>query len=96
MNQFHNDHYLSGSLVGIKHWRFNPESIGIVTGKKKYDGYEISGISVSEDINKKKYPRRNLKVLDVKSIKQADFIYYVYHNHVLYYFFQDQLRNINE
>ena len=69
-----------GSLVKINHWRFKPESIGIITDIKIATGYEISGTLARE------------KWCTIDENYNAEmFVYIIYYNSVLYNFYINEL-----
>jgi len=79
-NNSEQKHIYVGSLVKINHWRFKPESIGIITDIKLATGYEISGASA----------REKWCTID-ENYNVEMFVYIIYYNSVLYNFYRGEL-----
>jgi hypothetical protein len=79
-NVFDQKQIYVGSLVKINHWRFKPESIGIIADIKLATGYEISGALA----------RKKWSTID-ENYNLERFVYIIYYNSVLYNFYINEL-----
>ena len=93
MEQYNQHPGAAGRLVNIRHWRFKPNSIGLIINAKTYEGFEITGVSTSEYVNQEKFEHRQIRYKNYD--ENNELIYFVYHNCKLYYFFCSQLDYIN-